>query len=301
MLVKPFYALAAVGLCVSCNLKAVQVAPAQGREKKPFLWKATSPTATVYLFGSIHVARKEMYPLHASIQEAFAASDTLVVEIDGEKNGQRAAAKKMQAKGMYPTGDSLFKHLDDEVAKLLREYLTERGMAEETITTFKPWMTGLLIMMTEIQRIGLDPELGMDKHFLKQARDKKPIRELETIEEQIDLFDGMSEKIQSLFVKSSIVEGRRMKEQMDDLIEAWSAGDPERMQEKLLESIEEYPDLKPLQHRMFDARNVKMAEKVEGYLKEKGTFFVIAGAGHMVGKKGIVELLKKKAITVKQE
>jgi len=45
---------------------------------------------------------------------------------------------------------------------------------------------------------------------------------------------------------------------------------------------------------MFTDRNVKMTEKIEGYLQSEGTFFVIVGAGHLVGDDSVVSLLQKK-------
>ena len=44
-----------------------------------FLWKITSNAGEVYLLGSIHLAKPDMYPLDARIEEAFRASDNVVV------------------------------------------------------------------------------------------------------------------------------------------------------------------------------------------------------------------------------
>src|SRR5687768_9330145 len=44
-------------------------APASAeRGSKLFLWKATSPTTEVYLFGSIHLGKQEFYPLAKEIE-----------------------------------------------------------------------------------------------------------------------------------------------------------------------------------------------------------------------------------------
>jgi hypothetical protein len=52
--------------------------------------------------------------------------------------------------------------------------------------------------------------------------------------------------------------------------------------------------------KLFEDRNVKMLSKIEGYLNSNGSYFVIVGAGHMVGKRGLVELLKAKGYEVAQ-
>ena len=47
-------------------------------------------------------------------------------------------------------------------------------------------------------------------------------------------------------------------------------------------------------------RNRKMVSKIEDFLKTKETYFVIVGAGHLIGGQGIVEILKAKGYTVEQ-
>ena len=51
---------------------------------------------------------------------------------------------------------------------------------------------------------------------------------------------------------------------------------------------------------MFFDRNVKMALKLEELLKTKQSYFVIVGAGHLVGKKGILKLLNKGDYVIRQ-
>ncbi len=47
-------------------------------------------------------------------------------------------------------------------------------------------------------------------------------------------------------------------------------------------------------------RNRRMTAKIEDLLRSKDTCFIVVGAGHLVGKKGIVELLKTKGYSVEQ-
>ena len=47
-------------------------------------------------------------------------------------------------------------------------------------------------------------------------------------------------------------------------------------------------------------RNVAMVDKLERLLKRGGSYFVVLGAAHFVGKDGIVELLKAKGYQVQQ-
>lgn len=82
---------------------------------------------------------------------------------------------------------------------------------------------------------------------------------------------------------------------------AWKKGDADTIEEEILKSaLKENPEMKPFFEKLFDERNVKMAEKVGGYLKGKGSYYVVVGAGHLLGEKGIVKLLQKQGFTVEQ-
>src|ERR1041385_6428288 len=83
--------------------------------EKNFLWKVTSVTGgEVYLLGSIHIGKKDWYPLPKEIEDAFEISKFLVVEIDISKVDQAAMMKAVMEKGMYPFGDSVSKHVSKE-------------------------------------------------------------------------------------------------------------------------------------------------------------------------------------------
>ena len=58
------------------------------RDSKNFLWKVQSKTNTVYLLGSIHFFKKELYPLNKVIEDAFDQSSIVVVEANVNDAGQ---------------------------------------------------------------------------------------------------------------------------------------------------------------------------------------------------------------------
>jgi hypothetical protein len=74
------------GLLTICVvwLHLPQVLPAREEpsDGKHFLWQVDSPTTRAYLMGSIHLLRQDVYPLAPVIEDAFAASDALVLEAD---------------------------------------------------------------------------------------------------------------------------------------------------------------------------------------------------------------------------
>jgi uncharacterized protein YbaP (TraB family) len=74
------------------------------------------------------------------------------------------------------------------------------------------------------------------------------------------------------------------------LYDAWRLGD--------LAWIERYttwgnddPQLRRFYERVFLARNRSMAQRIDELLREPRVWFVVVGAGHMVGEEGIPALL----------
>ena len=76
---------------------------------------------------------------------------------------------------------------------------------------------------------------------------------------------------------------------------AYLSGDTETML-KLINEEQEGPHT--LMKKLIDDRNVTMAERVDGFLKGKEPCFVVVGAGHIIGDKGIVKLLQAKGYKV---
>src|SRR5690606_30079998 len=69
------------------------------------LWEVRSGGNTVYLLGSIHILKKDAYPLDPAIYEAFDAAKTVVFEIDLSELMQ--ANVEMMTRGMLPRGRTL--------------------------------------------------------------------------------------------------------------------------------------------------------------------------------------------------
>lgn len=275
-------------------------APVFRAEEKCFLWKVTKDGNTAYLLGSVHVATPDMYPLPKELYTAFDECKALAVEADIEKVNQVELQTTVMKKGMYPGADTLSKKLSKESADALKAYLDKSGGALMLFEKMKPWLAGLTISMMEIQKLGFQPNLGIDKHFIDKARDKKKVLELESASFQIDLLSGFSDEQQDKFLRYTLAEVENMKEDMKVMITAWKKGDATGLHELLNKGVKKYPDLEPLMKSLVDDRNIKMAEKVEGYMKSGETTFVIAGALHMTGEQGLVSLLKKKGFTVEQ-
>src|SRR5262249_18979618 len=157
------------------------------------------------------------------------------------------------------------------------------------------------LSVEELKALGLTDEWGIDKHFVAQARKAdKPVLELETLETQLKLFSDLSPQMQEKVLAKTFHELPKIKEQMDSTWAAWQAGDAHGIDEALLLPYRKDPDFRPLIEKFFDERNLAIAGQIEKFLKEREPCFVVVGAGHVVGDKGIIHLLEGKKYKVEQ-
>lgn len=258
-----------------------------------FLWEAAGENGKAYLLGSIHLAKPEFYPLPDPVEDSFAASDALVVEIDLSPEQEAQMGAMFLAAGMYSDGRKLSGEVSTETMELLSAYLEERGLRPAIFDAMRPWMAAIAIQAAEMVRLGFDPQIGIDRHFMDQARDAgKPIRQLETPEFQLNLLSGFDEDLQEDFLHYTLRDLERTPEMMDGLVEAWRSGDAETMEAVLLQPEEIDESTEVIYEKMFFERNRAMAKKIAAMISEGGTYFVVVGAGHMVGDQGIPALLR---------
>ena len=280
-------------LLTACGLgQAVkQSAPqAEVKARRVVMWKASSPTATVYLLGSIHLGEKDIYPLPDVVESAFRASKVLAVEINIKKIDQMAAVKMMQQFGFYPDGDSLAKHLPKDVSDALDSFCSKNGMPRSALEIFKPWAVAITIELIALQRAGQDPNLGIDVHFLSESKEPQKIDELETADFQMHALSSGSEAEQQEILADVLKEMANPQAHIQEMEDTFLSGDPERIEKYM----EKHNTPKSFYKRVLDDRNGPMADHIEGYLKGKDQCFVVVGEGHLVGEKGIVKLLQQK-------
>jgi uncharacterized protein len=274
--------------------------PAQVRAEDAFLWKIEAPSGTVYLLGSIHAADKSFYPLPKIVDDAFRRSDNLVVEVNiaKEENTEQAINMFLDT-AVYPSGDTLQKHISRETFKKVMKQFEIYAVDDYRIQKLRPWALGMLLSSLELHKSSADSELGIDLHFIKRAMFlKKTILELETMELQAKLFDGLSDQEQEAYLLAAIqgIEGEV--EGMDTLMDIWKRGDLAALEKWISGSALSRPELGVLNSRILTKRNVNMVARIEDLIKDRGIDFVVVGAAHLIGKGSIVQLLRTKGYTV---
>ena len=283
-MIKPFF--------VSIFIYAVFSFPLAASEDKTLFWHVDSDQATVYLLGSIHFANESFYPLRKEIEQAFDVSDTLVVEVDvNSEESMQQFQYLMQTEGYYSGNETLKDHLSEKTYQQLQAYLKEAGIPASLVEKQKPGIVVLTLAAIQAQQSGLKPEQGIDVHFLNKIKNNKKILALETMDEQLRIFLDIEDA--DLLLQDSFYSLEMLEEEMQALINAWKQGDEKAMYKLLFEDLlNENSAIISLYESLYFQRNIKMTASIKKYLKQKGIYFVVVGAGHLLGDKGIVRLLE---------
>ena len=265
-----------------------------------FIWKFSGPEGSGYLMGSIHLLKSEYYPLSGIVMKAFRDSGILAVEADISPEKMGEAALLQINRGLYPEGDCLRNHVKEETYALARDRLEKLGMDISGFKRFKPWLLALTLVSMDMMRMGFDPSFGVDRHFLEKAKGRMEILELEGLEKQMNLFDGFSDALNDRFLFNNIQETGRSRQEVEAMVNAWRMGDVARMETLVTESVKRFPDLADLYRVVILERNASMVDSIIRMLVPEKRVFVVVGAAHLVGEKGIVELMKTRGFQLRQ-
>ncbi len=260
------------------------------------LWRIDSENNTVYILGSIHCLKSSDYPLSPVVEKAFTDSQVLVFEADLEEGSGPKMQQLLLQKGMLSEG-SLRTLLGEKTWQLASKRMEKTGVPIQTFAMFKPWLFAMTLVAMELQKLGYDPKYGVDHHFYFKAKDEgKPVIALESAEFQIDLLAQMKQKQQVEFVRQTLKELDVIEKEVTKMVEVWKKGDLNSLEEMILESFKEFPELKKT---LLLNRNRTWVEKIENFLNGDKTYLVVVGSAHLAGKDSVVDLLEKKGYSLK--
>jgi uncharacterized protein YbaP (TraB family) len=205
----------------------------------------------------------------------------------------------MMTHGLYVDGQTLKENVSKETYKMLEEKVVAAGIPMASFDRFKPWFCALTLSVMEFQKLGFLPTYGVDTYFFTKAKKAgKEIIPLESTEFQLNLFAEMVELQQESFLRQTLEEIEVIATMASDMVDAWTAGDLDKMDSIMKMSFKEHPDI---YDRFVVERNKKWISKIEHLINQDGNAMVIVGAGHLVGTKNLLDLLRAKGYRIEQK
>ena len=260
------------------------------------VWKITRGDSVLYLGGTCHVLRPQDFPLPTEFDTAFAASSTIVFETDVARVISPEMQQVVASQGMYTDRTTLDQVISPSAWKALSAYCEKAGLPMAQAKRMKPWLVTIMVAALELQILGLSTE-GVDLHYFKKAMaENKPLGELETFEQQVKFITQLGVGYESDLIEKSLEDLNELPKLMDDMLAAWKTGDLSELDRLMLAEIRTaYP---AMFETMFVERNAAWLPRIEALLKTSEVEFVLVGAGHLPGSKGLLELLSAAGCTV---
>lgn len=285
------------GLGPAATLAAAQESPATGEPSRGCLWQVSSEKGALFLLGTVHLLKPGTHTVSPAAEAAFEQAQTILLELDLDE-AESPASLQLFARKALLQGETLEAKVSPETLALAIEKTEAMGLPFDRIRNLKPWSLGLSLTLFKLQTLGFDPEHGVDRYYFDQGKQAgKKMGALETMEYQLDLFDGMSDRLQEEFLVQTLGELDQLGEETEQLVQAWSGGDVEVLDELMQKSFQDYPNL---YQRLVVDRNRNWVLRIEPLLERPGTTLVVVGALHLVGADSVVELLKQQGYAVKQ-
>lgn len=265
----------------------------------PALWVVRQGNATVYLFGTIHVLPAGTAWRFPALDAALASSDALYVETTDDDAANMAALVLRYGIDTSSSLSSTLTPFDrDRLEHAVRRAQVPGGMP--AVNLMRPWLAALTLTLTPILKAGYDPALGVDRQ-LREAMVKagKPVRGLETAEDQVRLLATMPTAQQVAFLRATLRKGARSDLDLHQLLAAWLAGDTATIAR--LENAELRTGQPALYQRLLVTRNATWAARIAQLADGASTVFVAVGAAHLAGPDSVQAQLEKHGLRVERE
>ena len=264
---------------------------AQAPTEKKLLWEITGKNISTpsYLYGTIHVLCPQDLVVTEQIKQKFEATQQLYLELDFD---DPSMMRIMQQNMLMKDGNQLKKLLTEaEYDSVAGYFKAKMGMDLAMMGGVKPFMTMSMLIPS---MMGCQPA-SWEMSLVQMAQKKKAeVLGLETVEEQLAVFDRIPYAEQAQMLLKYITDVDKNKAETARMIEAYKSQDLGAL-EKL---IQESPDMANHVDILLKERNQKWVPKIKKIVAEKPTFFAV-GAGHLAGQFGVISLLRQAGYEVK--
>jgi uncharacterized protein YbaP (TraB family) len=244
-----------------------------------------------YLFGTMHTADEEVTDLAAPVLDALERAQSLSLEVIMTPEAQMSLGFAM----MLSDGRTLEQVVGPDLFQRAVTAGRPYGFGQDQFRLFKPWavMTLLSLPPSEVKRQAAG-EKALD-HRLQEAATQRglALHGLEQIEEQIAMFNDMAEDDQIAMLDATIAQSDQVEVMFEKMRAAYLDQNPAQIFE-MMQAQQTGVDprlVETFTERLLDARNERMAERMQPRLAEGGAF-VAVGALHLPGEGGILKLLE---------
>jgi uncharacterized protein YbaP (TraB family) len=263
----------------------------------PPAWRVASDSgAEMWLLGSVHYLRDNDYPLPPVVDALYERADAIVMELDLDDLDPAELQTVFLSAALLPDDTTLEERLDADVYARTQTLAGTLGLQPALLDRLEPWFAAVTLLDLGLQRQGIRADSGVERYLLgKTAADGKDVLGLETVREQVAVFDGLSADEQQGLLEQTLDEIEAVGDSIDSLIDAWRDGELDTLAEELAAEFERFPEL---YEALVVARNRAWIDALEAHLDAPEPRLVVVGALHLVGERSVIELLEERGLSV---
>ena len=256
----------------------------------PTLWRVEGDHGSVTLFGSVHVLPPNVDWQTPELKHAVKDADIFVFEVPLDSDTISHVSALMEQRGSLPQGQSLRQMLPPDSQADLDKAVASIGMPQAALDNKRPWLVSLMLVSAHLQQHQQQFALGADSVVLQQATaSKKPIRYLETADQQLALIAPSDPKVELESLEEELRSFATEDADIAAITSAWETGNTATLDTLSSKEFIGHPGARAT---FFTDRNRNWVKQIEAMLRERKTFFITVGAGHLVGKDGIPAMLR---------
>jgi uncharacterized protein YbaP (TraB family) len=267
--------------------------------RAPFYRVESDQGGVLFLFGTIHLGPAEGWTLSAPVQSAIEASRAFVFEIDLGEATEAHVSTIVANNALLEPGTRLADRVSPETLALLEthtETLTQLGFPERIRSMMKPWFLALGLLESQVGLTSYRLDEAADR-LIFEAKGARRLIALETVEEQIALFDDLPPELQDLMLRDALSRHDEADRSIEALVHAWHAGDDLTLACLAREGVDALPGLEIFYERVLDERNRSWLTALRPLLdapsSDSSPAFVAVGALHLVGPTSLPVLLEE--------
>jgi len=270
-----------LALCLLGSLSAQAQSP---------VWALRGAHNTVYLAESVHLLKPGESTLPGGFARAYADSSELVMEMDLAKLDTDNVSAWMLEHGRYPEGESMEQALGPERYARVLAQATELGLPLQQFAVLRPWVAALTLTDLMYLKLGYQQDAGVEEQLIARAQqDGRPTAGLETLDEELGQLEHLSPEDQARFLELTLQDLKDTGEETDQMLGAWRAGNNTELAAELSDAYKQFPEL----YRVLVAeRNARWLPQIKAFLNGDHNVLIVVGALHVVGKGGLLDLLK---------
>lgn len=285
--------MAVVMSCVACKAQPKAPKLAVNKDENTLFWEVSGNglKAPSYIYGTFHMLCPDDIVFSDAVKKAVKFSKELYLELPlDDAAGMLAVMDKMMMKDGKQLKDFYTPEQYERVKKFFKDSLnTSIGMMERMI----PAMAGTMVYPKLLGcKINGGTETGLAK-LMKE--DKKLVKGLETFEFQLSMFNSIPYEEQAKELLKNVDEFTKSKWQADSLLKAYKSQRITEMEKGF--SNAEFGMAENLETFLYK-RNENWAVQLPPLMKQQ-SLFIAVGTGHLVGNRGLINLLRKAGYTLK--